>query len=51
MDDMDKNEIDLDEDDNNSVEDIARLVNIFFFVFLKHVFLVLSNVFIVMMNQ
>jgi hypothetical protein len=28
MDDIDKDEIDLDEDDNNSVEDIARFVNI-----------------------
>ena len=26
MDDIDKDEIDLDEDDNNSVEDIARFV-------------------------
>jgi hypothetical protein len=35
MDDMDKNEIDLDEDDNNNVEDIARFVNIFVFCIFK----------------
>lgn len=28
MDDMDKDEIDLDDDDNTNVEDIARFVNI-----------------------
>ena len=33
MDDIDKNEIDIDEDDNNSVEDIARFVIIYLIVF------------------